>query len=579
MKFFKATPPPIFFVKKTLLKFLFVCLPLLLCGMVFFSQGQEPSSLSPDCKSIGPCASVFQAGESTARDIHALCESVINQDICQGVPEKYRFQCGGEQELKPTDPLAFFKSCGVGFYESGADILAFLWGVMKYALHPPELVRGMARGWESEAAQSARLYLSSEYEKALNEATGPAKSVKALGSVSGAVFGQLFDAIYDFLYREVEEFKCMNMAGRMNTVCYLAMDFLIPPVAAIAFLKQGKVSQKVRESLNRFSVGTPRVLSRVKVPKALETEAGLRAKGFRETHIAGMDEMHRMEAIADALRTNRVDPNMTHIEDFADQVEDHIAFFKRSGKSEEAIEKLAREARQMVEDKKVTYNWWMQWNTKMVEAVDDEAVDFLTSKLKMFSDDKVRTMLKEDFRANPFDLDAEVYLPTTKELGIMAFNQSSSKKLRPLGLVNQNAKADNFQLSPLHFLSHDMDHSNNIVGIMNLKSYKHFHKSFREKVKDLPQDRREKVETILFMITHEHPKNVQSISEFIDLSGIGEGGGFLFKRLDGRRDLLPPSLKEARSHSYADYKNALDHYSQSAINEFEAIARDIQKGR
>ena len=605
-------------MKKALLKFLFVCLSLLLCGMVFFSQGKESflskelSSLSPDCKSIGPCASVFQAGEGTARDIHALCQSVMNQDICQGVPEKYRFQCGGgDQELKSTDALAFFKSCGVGFYESGADILSFLWGVMKYALHPPEAVRGMARGWESEAAQSARLYLSSEYEKALNEATGPAKSVKAVGSVSGAVFAQLFDAIYNFLYREVEEFKCMNMAGRMNMMCYLAVDFLIPPVAAIAFLKQGKVPGKVAEFLNQDKITRgkevspdkapgqvtefldqskkvpppPQVLSRVKVPRALETEAGLKAKGFGDAHIAGMDEMHRMEAIADALRTNRVDPNMTHIEDFAAQVEDHIAFFKRSGRSEEAIERLAREARGRVQEGKVTYNWWMQWNAEMVRAVN-KTPGFLEkpfSYIDKFFDkgeDSILKMQRGDFRTNPFGPDEVIFLPTTKELGVMAFNQSSSKKLLPLGLTDQIMEVDGLKTAPAGFLNHDFGHGidKSRKILLDNKEYKDFYQSFREKVKDLPQDRREKVELALFLYTHEYPGFIKSVSQFTDLSDRPLNLRFFNKSDLGR--YLPSSLRDARSHlSRKDYTKSVNHYYKSMLKEFETIARDIQKGR
>ena len=342
--------------------------------------------------------------------------------------------------------------------------------------------------------------------------------------------------------------RCQSVMSRTDT-------------SAVAFLKRNQT------------------LNRVQVPPAQETEAGLRARGFREVHIAGMDEVHRMEAIAHALRTNRVDPNMTHIEDFAAQVEGHIAFFKRSGKVEEAIEKLAREARQMVRDKKVTYNWWMQWNTKMVETAEDLSKKDPHAIYDFSFDSDIFNMQMGNFQTKPFSSDSIVFLPTTKELGVMAFNQASSKKLIPLGLTDRVTEADGLPFGPMRFLKHDINHGRNVYRprLVENKRYKDFHKSFREKVKDLPKPRREKLETMLFVITHEYPYAVQSVSQFADLSDsklIDRRGDFFASQ----QKFLPPSLQNVVPNSN-DYYNAVYSYHKSMLDEFETIARDIQKGR
>ena len=238
---------------------------------------------------------------------------------------------------------------------------------------------------------------------------------------------------------------------------------------------------------------------------------------------------------------------------------------------------MAREARGRVQEGKVTYNWWMQWNTKMVDAVDKDPKISLTS---IPAGNMISDMAGGTAKSGLFEPDEVILLPTTKELGFMAFNQVSSKKLSPVGLVNQVTKADGFPLSPLQFLDHDIDHSKDIArGLANYKPYKHFHKSFRERVKQLPKDRREKAETLLFMLTHEYPETVRSVSQFTDLSD-----HHLFSRTEvyfnDMEQLLPSPMKDTlRRSKEADYKNAVIHYYKSAAQEFETIARDIQNGR
>ena len=333
----------------------------------------------------------------------------------------------------------------------------------------------------------------------------------------------------------------------------------------------GKTHHVVSRQEKGSSTSTLKVLSRVQVPPAQETEAGLRVRGFREAYIAGMDEMHRMQTIADALKGSKANPNVTHIEDFAAQVEDHITFFKKSGVKNEAIEVLSREARQRVQEKQVTYIWWMRWNLKMVKAVGEQQIKF-NHPLPEDYTDIFSGMTKREL----FEPDEVVLLPTTKELGVMAFNQVSSKKLAPVGLVNQVTKADDLSFTPTEFFLHDIIHAEDTLSrkLMDSPKYKKFHRSFRKKVKKLPPEKREKVETILFLITHEYPNFVESINDFNKL-------GRFFDRLDRQfftdlENYLPSSLKEDNFSRSVDYNNAVYNYHESAIKEFEKIARKIK---
>ncbi len=338
-----------------------------------------------------------------------------------------------------------------------------------------------------------------------------------------------------------------------------------------------------------------KILSRVKVSPAQETEQQLRKKGFRDAYIAGMDEAHRMEAIADALRSNKVDPAVTHIEDFADQVEEHIAFFQRDTNREkeeipalkkkvvdrEAMEMLVRKARENVKNKEVTYNWWLQWNLKMLDTVSETRLtDFVEEykhALKFKSPYKERfveflRIVEGYFQIGSFGLDDLVYFPTIKRLEIMAFNQVSSKKLVLLALFDRPAPADGLILHPIPFLLHDLQHSYNGRDLVDSFKYKVFHKLFKEKVKTLSTSQREKVELILYFYTREVSIDETSFDDFVKFVNTRWTGPHP-RRLTTENDMkhLLPSFLHTTS------KERVHEYFESAMVEFVKVAQEILK--
>lgn len=339
-----------------------------------------------------------------------------------------------------------------------------------------------------------------------------------------------------------------------------------------------------------------RVLRRVKVPPLQETGRQLRAKGFEEFYIAGMDEVSRLNTLSEALRQNKVNPDLTHIEDFASQVEEHISFFSEkphlSGKSEfknhkEMLKILSREARWRVKEGKVTYNWWMQWNLKMLDAVDTE------HDLKNFKDTIILDMAKGAFKKGLFQPSDVIFLPIIKELGIMAFNLVTSKKLVLLGLVNEVTEVDGFlKFHPLKFFFHDISHGldEDARRINDSREYQNFHLQFVKKTKKLSKKKRREMEMLLFLITHEYPDYVNSVTDFSELSNTkymgsenGNNGNKKNSFLPTLKEKYKKTLYNMRYHLPLPYPEAIPYrfhfdglYFDSIIERFEKFARKIQ---
>ncbi len=310
-------------------------------------------------------------------------------------------------------------------------------------------------------------------------------------------------------------------------------------------------------------------LGKVKVSPAVETEASLKLKGFSDHYTAGMDEVHRMEALAEAFRREKVDPDTSHIADFSNQVEKHIAFFQKTPfweKNKEALKILFHEARLKVKEGKVTYNWWLQWNLKMVSAVD--TVSDVYNLQHGHNPTAERIFLGEAITACKSDWDCMIFFPTTKKLNLMAFNQVFLKKVAPLGLVNRPTLLDHTHYHPLDFFVHDIAHATdrNVEQIVNSKKYKNFYNQFMQKTKKLPTDKRKRLELMLFFLTHEFAQRGKLLIQVTDWSNTD----FFDHMFHIIRGLILPLLEE-ESPLTSEY-----HYYESAVKEFIKVAGEIQ---
>ncbi len=239
---------------------------------------------------------------------------------------------------------------------------------------------------------------------------------------------------------------------------------------------------------------------------------------------SGVDEVYRLRQIAEALRSPGVDLRKTHIEDFANQIEEHINFFKSSLRKKRknwqikvasAFDDLAEQGRKIRQQKQVTYEWWLSWNLSMVSLTDPD-------KYHVQKDDKMEFDTIDDSKNRQADLifgmlkrSDIAFLPTTKELGFMAINRALPF-FAPLQIVQKNTTADEHIRTPLAFFEHDISHGEDYWdldevlyynGVMqNKNAYKvtrQFIKRWEKESKNFSKKARKNMEMILFEIIHE----------------------------------------------------------------------------
>ena len=183
------------------------------------------------------CPGCVKKGSATD-SLKFLCETVTMSSACESVDKQDKLDCNNPSQSKEFDTIDFFAGCSVGLFDSVTELLSFVWDVLKWVwntgTHPIDSYHEA-----SEYAESVKLYLTTEYDKAYDQASSPFKSVKAAKAVAGKIAERLFNTIQEALYAEYLEFGCLNFRARMEMICKLAGEFIIPPAAALALLKKG----------------------------------------------------------------------------------------------------------------------------------------------------------------------------------------------------------------------------------------------------------------------------------------------------------------------------------------------------
>lgn len=317
-------------------------------------------------------------------------------------------------------------------------------------------------------------------------------------------------------------------------------------------------------------------LKRVKVLDSLKKREGhLRTQGVREYYTAGLDEVIKLQALARALKSGRVDPENTHIVDFADQVENHIAFFnvgvldplhkvtmslnpdnrKAKLRWEDQFADLARQARLRVKEKKLTYKFWVEFNYRL--AALSQGMDFGEERTRGFR------ILK--------NFPDYVYLPTIKELGVMAFNHVDTQGIILIGLINKPVEVDGVLFYPEKFFHHDAVHYR--YGTKKLRSEeKEFHQNWFRKVQKLSPRQRERVELVYFLMSHEtsHPKPAQySEKSYITQKVLENVERFHYKQgaYQDMHHLLPPEVS-------ADLISEIETWLKQSAEDFVKTAKN-----
>ena len=255
----------------------------------------------------------------------------------------------------------------------------------------------------------------------------------------------------------------------------------------------------------------------VQYPK-FNKEADMAKQGLHPGMFQGLDEAYKLNYLADHLRKSNIDPSKTHIEDFSKQIlgrirhvrEDAIDAIETLSKSqgerrERLFDELALEASKRQKEKRVTYEWWLQWNYRLTQALEPRSL----SKMAELED-----------IINQFP--NVVALPTRKDLGIMAINKSISENVFPLGIAVNSRYADGVDMDPSYFFTHDINHIILIAKPNRREVYDNSSTTLREfyeklQNQDIPVAQREQVELVHFLLTHElgNPGIVFSNGDFL----------------------------------------------------------------
>ncbi len=330
------------------------------------------------------------------------------------------------------------------------------------------------------------------------------------------------------------------------------------------------------------------------IPEVLENEESLRGMGFPSAYTVGVDEMHRLKTLSKALRERVAHPLKTHIADFANSMEEHIVFFQKAFLNQQNTDTglkffrlLIQEARLRKQNRQVTYHWWMRWNMDLMALTDISAVNSIEKfyyhntnireklnqgDVKAFSHHYLRVIEKQ---LNPNSFKDVIYLPTIKTLGIIAVNRSFMEGVIPLGLSRKMEEINGYPVNPRWFFAHDMEHGQEALKHHLRPRYKKasllFHTHYKEYVKNLPVEQRQRIEVAYFYFTHE---NIHStLSSYLDFKQVSlklsevEFGNMSNNYL---KKLLPYSV------DFYSFKSIENHFKQVA-EDFVSMARQINK--
>ena len=239
------------------------------------------------------------------------------------------------------------------------------------------------------------------------------------------------------------------------------------------------------------------------IPKEHQEQSqALKAKGFKESDYRGIDEIYAMIALKEQFRKQEVNPYKTHIDYFANKVEGHLNYVKETipPSKQRALERLEEHARSIIQQKGVTYRWWIKFNYALSglfgRTQEDIAEGSSIGNHKRSIDELVALF------------PSVVLVPLTGgETSVMTINAGSFHGIYVLGLIRENTKLDGDLTSPRDFFEHDLGHAIAMSEYFNTRydsvNYREFYGRLMERIQALPFEKRKYAELAYFILTHE----------------------------------------------------------------------------
>ena len=296
--------------------------------------------------------------------------------------------------------------------------------------------------------------------------------------------------------------------------------------AGSARILLGKLkSVYIRESISSAGMNFPPPANR---------EAQLAQQGFGNKFTASLDlVINEWAVVRRRLEELQADPRNTHIEYFADQIPDHIAYIRKGIEAVltssdpnrdfsleagleklKALKNLEKKAKTAIKNKKVTYQWWLEFNIALSRIMSGD-IPRGNHLFRLFSryNHPLRLFLPQpsfiatEIREHLSEFPSHIFIPTIKgeDIGIIAFRKARENGVYPLGLINTSfAVIDGVLKSSYGAIVHDVIHAGYPANRIRHNAV--FRQELGEYIETLPPEKRKKMEIIYFLLTHERSK-------------------------------------------------------------------------
>lgn len=206
-----------------------------------------------DCELATPLNGFIKQGQEVS------CSALMESETCQALPLKDKKNCK-TGVTAPSALIEYVKGCAIGLFNSAKEIFEFLSSVTLFIWEnvSDKEARNQNISGASDVAHSLKLYLYTEYDRALETASFP-KELNAARSVAGDALTYLIGSLKEQVQRSSAEFSCLNENKQSEKLCKLVGDVIIPPAGLFAILKGTKaitlasqsVSPKLSATLNQ----------------------------------------------------------------------------------------------------------------------------------------------------------------------------------------------------------------------------------------------------------------------------------------------------------------------------------------
>ena len=249
----------------------------------------------------------------------------------------------------------------------------------------------------------------------------------------------------------------------------------------------------------------------------------LERQGYKLELYSGIDKVVYLVKVGQLLLRRKFNPFQTHIVYFANQVDAFIEHIRKGillQKEErhsqwrtrlKILERLKQEALLKINERKVTYFWWLTFTLRLSYLATDPQQRNFIDEHDWFTPQGVKKELKK--RPSSYNIIQKliykiphvIVIPTIEGLGEMALNQAIGQRVVPVELVNRKIHG----LYPDEYLRHDMNHALSGYGQNYGDWVEDFHRGFMKKLPHLTKEERVMAELVYFAIGHENPYKAQ----------------------------------------------------------------------